>query len=438
MPLRLTNLSGLRVSLLLLTALAVLSLNLAIGAPRPAGPKLTLQNVLDLLTGDVSSSDVAAEAEKDGISFQVTDSVAQQIKGAGGTDALIDDLRSLAPRTSNTPTPTPRPNPPASPPTLLIDSSPGQTQVYVDDAPVGSTSQEGRLRLTDLSPGQHSVRVTLQGYQDYQETIVLSAGGVTTVAATLQKLEVPAPQPQPQPEPQPPAPSPEPQTPVMPQPVAQPGYLGILPVQQQPVGSRGVVISGTQPGGPAAQIGLKAYDTILAVNGQPTTTPQELRSTLATHSAGEVVQITWYNGNRNVTRAVRLTTPPAATQVTSQPNPAPSLHRRPAAGVQTFSVAHDHGQSGRDYCTGILTVGNGMIYYKGVRSSNGSAAPHQYSIPLESIREDRRNTVYLEAIGAFHIRTKRGTNYNFVVINAQGQYLPPDQVLDAIDNARGN
>jgi hypothetical protein len=218
--------------------------------------------------------------------------------------------------------------------------------------------------------------------------------------------------------------------------VNQPGYLGIFPAQQQPEGARGVVISVAQPGGPAAQAGLKAYDTILAVNGQQTATPQDLRALLSTHQAGEVVQVTWYNGTRNVTRPIRLSTPPTQAQITPQPTPPPSL-RAPRKGVVTFTVAHDHGQSGKEYCTGTMAVGNGMIYYKGVKSSSGPNGIHNYQIPLNSVKEVRRNAVYLMAIGAFHIRTKRGTNYNFVVINDQGQYQSPDQVLDAIDNARG-
>ena len=78
-----------------------------------------------------------------------------------------------------------------------------------------------------------------------------------------------------------------------------------------------------------------------------------------------------------------------------------------------------------------------MIYYKGTNSSAGPSGVHNYEIPLDSVKEAHRNAVYLVAIGAFHIRTKRGSNYNFVLLNAQGQYQPPDSVLDAIDNAQG-
>jgi hypothetical protein len=78
-----------------------------------------------------------------------------------------------------------------------------------------------------------------------------------------------------------------------------------------------------------------------------------------------------------------------------------------------------------------MSIGNGMIYYK---STNGV---HNFEIPLNSVREARRNAVYLVGYEAFHIRTKRGTNYNFAALNQQGQHQPPDAILTAIDNAMG-
>ncbi len=418
---------------LLLALSAVLLFILPSRSDLNAGGKpLSVDDIIGLLTGDVPSSDVAQEAQDAGISFQVTSDVAKRIRDAGGTESLIDTLRSLAPRGTAPINPPTRSQPtPSSPPTLIVQSTPGQAQVYIDDSPVGSTSQGGRLRLTQIGSGQHNIRVSLSGYQDYEQTVTLQSGQATTVVASLQQVEAPPVVPQPTPEP-PPNPEPEPQPPV---PANQPGYLGVLPAQQQPEGTRGVVISGAQPGGPAARAGLKPYDTILTVNGQSVTTPQDLRATLASHAAGEVVQIAWSNGNRTITRQIRLASAPAQAQITPEPPPVPSL-RTPRRGVVTFSVAHDHGQSGQAYCTGILAIGNGAIYYKGLKSK-GAGGVHNYEILLDSVKEARRNTVYLMALGAFHIRTRKGTNYNFVVINQQGQFQPPDQVLEAIDAAQG-
>ena len=422
---------------LLLALTAFLAFAPSLGSAQKAARKLSVQDIVDLLTGDVPSDQVAEEAQKAGISFQVTPDVINQIHGAGGTDDLIAVLQKLSAHAPAPPVNPPHPGPAPAAPTLVVVSTPGQSQVYIDDAPVGTTSQQGRLRIVQLTPGQHTVRISLNGYQDSEQSITLEAGQVTTVSATLQRVEAP-----PVVTPEPVNPEPVNPEPVNPEPtgrVSQPGYLGILPAQQQPEGARGVVISGAQPGGPAAQAGLKAYDTILAVNGQPASTPQALRAMLAAHQAGDVVQITWYNGTRNISRQIRLSVPPGQSQNIPQPppQPVPVPSLKGHKGIVTFTVAHDHGQSGKEYCTGIMAIGNGMVYYKGLKSSSGPGGIHNYQIPLDDIKEARRNAVYLVAIGAFHIRTRHGTNYNFVVVNAQGQFQPPDQLIDAIENARG-
>jgi hypothetical protein len=425
---------------IMLAFAAAIALTSAVGNAQKASKKLSEQNVIDLLTGDVSSADVATEARKDGISFQVTATAEKDIRAAGGTDELVRVLKSLAPRApAPAPTPTPHPTPPAAAPVLLIQSTPGQCEVYVDDEPVGSTSQQGRLKLTRISAGEHSVRVSLSGYQDYEQTVTLSAGQTSTVPAQLEQAAVK------QIAPPPPNPQPEPQVSS-----GQAGWLGVLALQQQPSGAQGVVLSGAQPGSPADQAGLKTYDTILAVNGQQVTTPVALRQAVAGHQAGEVVQVTWNNGSTTVTRPIRLAATPAGggkyggqNQVqpnpvpTPTPSPRPSLNQFPHNGMVSFYVGHDHGpngQGGNNYCVGTMSIGNGMISYQGQKGTNGV---HNFEIPLSTVREAKRNNVYLSQIGAFHIRTKKNTNFNFVALNQQGQYQPPDTVLTAIDNAMG-
>ena len=68
-----------------------------LGAAQNGEKKLCEQDVLDLLTGDVSSADVAKEAQKSGISFQVSATVEKEMRNVGGTDELIRVLRALAP-----------------------------------------------------------------------------------------------------------------------------------------------------------------------------------------------------------------------------------------------------------------------------------------------------------------------------------------------------
>jgi hypothetical protein len=71
------------------------------------------------------------------------------------------------------------------PPTLSIISKPGAVQVYVDDEPRGITSSGGKLVLRDLPAGSHRVRLSLAGYQDWEQTLDLVAGGSHTVEASL-------------------------------------------------------------------------------------------------------------------------------------------------------------------------------------------------------------------------------------------------------------
>lgn len=71
------------------------------------------------------------------------------------------------------------------PPALSITSKPGNVQVYVNDEPRGMTSAGGKLVLRDLPAGSHRVRLSLAGYQDWEQTLDLVAGGSHSVEANL-------------------------------------------------------------------------------------------------------------------------------------------------------------------------------------------------------------------------------------------------------------
>ncbi len=77
------------------------------------------------------------------------------------------------------------PKPPAAP-ALVVHSKPGEAEVYVDDVRAGKTSPEGVLKIPDLSPGTHRVRLSLQGYADYEQTVALAAGQPATIEAGLE------------------------------------------------------------------------------------------------------------------------------------------------------------------------------------------------------------------------------------------------------------
>ena len=181
------------------------------------------------------------------------------------------------------------PAPPKSsgPPILLIEATPGDARVYIDDETVGTTSPEGRLKITTLSPGAHRVRLAHRSFQDHEETVRLTSGETTLVASNLQASAATV------------------TNPTATVSVAL-GYLGVRAVEHQPAGSRGVVILDTAPGGPADRAGLKPSDTILSMGGRRIRTPQDLQAAMASHKAGETVEVIWSSGNSVVTKSIRL------------------------------------------------------------------------------------------------------------------------------------
>jgi hypothetical protein len=375
---------------------------------------LTKEDVLELLTGDVPPERVAAIVRERGVSFTLTRTAEGQIRQPGGNEELLKAIRELEPKPPASPAKA-KPNVPerpVGPPVLMIDATPGDAQVYIDDEPVGTTSPEGRLKLSRLSPGEHRVRLAHPGFQDHEETVQLTSGETTRVATSLQAaIATPA------------------QTPAQPSGTVTsatnavseaPGYLGVFPVEQQPAGSNGVVISGAAPGSPADRAGMKVYDTILRISGREVRTPQELQAAVASHRAGEVVEVSWFNGSSVVTRNIQLSTRPPSAPLEQNANP-PSIPSggtlgQPALEVFYAPVMHDHGSAGRDYCVGVMAIGNGMIQYK---STNGL---HVFSFPLSEVKEARRNGVYLVKLGAFHIKLVKGTNFNFIALNRYGQF----------------
>jgi predicted metalloprotease with PDZ domain len=185
----------------------------------------------------------------------------------------------------------------------LIEATPGGARVYIDDEPVGTTSPEGRLKLINLSPGAHRVRLAHRGFQDYEKTVQLTSGETTRVGTPL---VVAAPTQASSPV-QPVAPVTNPTTAV----AGGPAYLGVRPAEHQPAGTMGVVISAAAPGGPADRAGLKANDRIVSVGGRKVRTPQDLEAAIESHKAGEKVEITWSSGSSVTTKSIRLSARPA-------------------------------------------------------------------------------------------------------------------------------
>ncbi len=387
---------------------------------------LTTNEVIELLESGVAPERVGELARQYGIAFELTQETENQLRDAGATDELLATFRGLASRTTPQP---PRPSvpppaaQPAGPPVLLIEVTPGGAQAYIDDEPVGTTSSAGRLKLTNLGPGEHRVRISLAGYRDHEQTIQLAVGQTASVTATLESAAPPS---------RPPTSTPPAQPEPAPAVAEGTAALGVRIARVPPAGTRGIYISDVAPGGPAQRAGLRAGYSIVSFAGRQVTSGEELMQIIAGYRPGAVVQIDYFDGTKVQTTSARLahrasaSAPPAAQASSAQNDPLAALVGNASPVVQ-FSVSHDHGQL--KYCTGIMTIGNGMIQY---RSSDGV---HSFDLPLDSVKEAKKNSVYLVVYGAFHIRLTKGTNFNFVVLNAAGQYQPPDALLQAIDRA---
>ncbi len=370
-------------------------------------PPLSKDNIVELLTGDVPPVRVAAIVRERRVSFALTREVEDEIRKDGGDDELIKAIRESGPAQPAVTEAT------VAPAVLTVEATPGSAQVYVDDELVGTTSSSGLLKLSHLTPGSHRVRVGHVGYRDHEGSVELTAGHTASLNVDLQPAT--------------PAPVVNPPAPLS----SEPGYLGLQLDQQQPANENGVMIMGTDPNGPAAKAGLKASDTVLRIAGVPVRTPQEVMTAVSSHRAGETIEISWVSDGQVMTKSVELISRPAAAVQQQRLTRTSEFQseRGGSSAVVTQAVRHDHG-GGRD-CTGILSVGNGMVRY---RSNDGS---HSFDFLASEIREAKRNGMYLSVINAFHIRLKNGSNYNFVALDANGKYQFPSAILAAINRAMG-
>ncbi len=102
------------------------------------------------------------------------------------TLALVNVLGAYAQLRPEVTNPSNNP-PPPKPAQIIIQTSPG-AQVYLDDALKGQTNAEGRLVISNPAPGNHVVKVSLAGKQNYEKTFTLAAGQVMKITAELADL----------------------------------------------------------------------------------------------------------------------------------------------------------------------------------------------------------------------------------------------------------
>ena len=142
-----------------------------------SGKSLSQQEVIELLEGGVQSSRVSSIIDDRGINFRLTDAIEQRVRDAGGGDDVVASLRRASARREETERPRTG--------GLIIKTTPGESQVYLNDELKGMSSPEGEIRLPDLQPGSYRLRVSLPGYKSYEQSMPVTAGEDQTVYVTL-------------------------------------------------------------------------------------------------------------------------------------------------------------------------------------------------------------------------------------------------------------
>ena len=74
---------------------------------------------------------------------------------------------------------------------IQVASMPGSSQVFLNDNYEGKTPDTGYLDLPMLRPGTYAIRISHPQNQDYQGTVAVTAGQVSTVNVALQAAPVP-------------------------------------------------------------------------------------------------------------------------------------------------------------------------------------------------------------------------------------------------------
>ena len=141
----------------------------ALRAARPT--PLTRDQVLQLVAGHVPSQRAATLVRQRGIDFFPDQEYLQTLGVAGAEEVLLAAVREAGAAVKAE---------------LLVTTSPG-AEVYLDGEFQGHASEQGKL-TAKLKPGEHALRVTFAGKQDYQQAVTVAAGQEARIEASLADL----------------------------------------------------------------------------------------------------------------------------------------------------------------------------------------------------------------------------------------------------------
>jgi WD40 repeat protein len=76
-------------------------------------------------------------------------------------------------------------------PAIVIQGTPPGTQIFLDDHWVAATNPAGQAGVSTLAAGQHHLRLSVNGYRDYDQEVDVQTGKTFTINAKLDPLELP-------------------------------------------------------------------------------------------------------------------------------------------------------------------------------------------------------------------------------------------------------
>ena len=144
-----------------------------------AAKELSREDIVSLLEAGVASERIESLVQERGTSFELTGAAEQELTRAGASANLIMVIRENY-------------RPPA-PSGLITESKPGGATVFVDSQVQVKTSSGGWAKIFPIAPGQHTLRITADGFEDFSREILLKPGETLTVNAMLVRTKAPPP-----------------------------------------------------------------------------------------------------------------------------------------------------------------------------------------------------------------------------------------------------
>ncbi len=77
-------------------------------------------------------------------------------------------------------------------PAIVIQGAPPGTEIFLDEQWVASTNRAGQADVSTLAAGQHHLRLSVNGYRDYDQKVDVQTGKTSTIDAKLDPLELPS------------------------------------------------------------------------------------------------------------------------------------------------------------------------------------------------------------------------------------------------------